>query len=235
MISNTIDKALGQHVRLSYDITLDTPGWPGNPGYTFRQLNSIEAGDVANTFDILLFNHFGTHLDAPAHFNPMGPRIAEVPIDRFLYRRPLLLDIPKGESELVTVADLRPYEDRLRDSDLVLIRSGWGRLRSRFPRRYAADGPGVSPDACEYLLLSFPDLKAIGMDWISLAAYRKFDPEGIEAHQILCGARTPGRYMIIIEDINLAAAPERLKRMYAIPLFLEGVDSSPCTIVAEGE
>ncbi len=136
---------------------------------------------------------------------------------------------------MVTVEELEPYADRLRQSDLVLIRSGWGHLRSRFPRRYAADGPGVSPDACEYLLVDFPDLKAIGMDWISLAAYRRLDPEGIDAHQILCGARTPGRYMIIIEDINLQAAPERLKSVYAIPLFLEGVDSSPCTVVAEGD
>ncbi len=226
---------MGHYVRLSYDITPGSPGWPGNPGYSFRQYSSIEAGDIANTFDLVLFNHFGSHLDAPLHFNPAGPGIANVPIDRFLYERPLLVDIPKKDSELVTVEELEPYADRLRESDLILIRSGWGRLRSLEPRHYAADGPGVSPDACGFLLVEFPNLKAIAMDWISLASYRRLDPEGIVAHQILCGVRNPGRYMIIIEDINLEIVPERLKRVYAVPLFLEGVDSSPCTVVAEAD
>ena len=31
---------------------------------------------------------FGTHLDAPNHFNPDGLRIAQVPIERFVYERP---------------------------------------------------------------------------------------------------------------------------------------------------
>lgn len=219
-------------VRLSYDISPTAPGWPGNPRYSCQQFTSIDHGDVANSYDMRLFNHFGTHLDAPNHFNPRGMQIARVPIDRFIFERPCLLDIPKEDRELVTVADLEPHADRLCHSDLILIRSGWSRWRESEPQRYAAEGPGVSPDACEYMLKELPSLKAIGMDWISLAAYRKLD-EGVLAHQILCGMQDPDRYMIIIEDINLDGAPPDMVRFYAIPLFPAGVDSSPCTVFVE--
>ncbi len=38
---------------------------------------------------------------------------------------------------------------------------------------------------------------------------------------------------MIIEDLDLAAYPEDPLRIYAIPLFPEGTDSSPCTVFAE--
>jgi len=218
--------------RLSYDIRTDAPGWPGSPTYSYQQCTSLDRGDIANTYEIRLLDHFGTHLDAPNHFNPEGIKIAQVPIDRFVYERPLVIDIEKQDRELVTRDELEPYADRLRESDALFIRSGWSRIRGSEPERYAAEGPGISPDACEYLLTGFPSLKAVGMDWISLAAYRRLD-EGILAHQILCGVHHPGRYMIIIEDLALDAVPEGLTRMYAVPLFPEGVDSSPCTVIAE--
>jgi arylformamidase len=36
-----------------------------------------------------------------------------------------------------------------------------------------------------------------------------------------------------LEDVNLRGALRGLERVYAIPLIIQGVDSSPCTIVAE--
>jgi kynurenine formamidase len=79
----------------------------------------------------------------------------------------------------------------------------------------------------------FPELKALALDCISLASYRRIDPEGIVAHQILCGVGRGDRYLVIIEDLDLAAYPEDPLRVYAIPLFPEQTDSSPCTVFAE--
>ncbi|TCJ19675.1 cyclase family protein [Rubrobacter taiwanensis] len=221
-----------EFIRLSYDIRGGDPGWPGNPKYSYQRHTSIEDGSPANTYRLDLFNHFGTHLDAPNHFNPDGPKIADVPMDRFVYERPLLIETPKGSDELVMREELERHADAIRECDLLLLRSGWQRLRAEDPERYAGEGPGVAPEACEYLIEEFPGLKAVGMDWISLAAYRRPE-EGKLAHQILCGVHHPGRYVIIIEDINLSLAPQEMRRVYAIPLFPEVVDSSPCTVFAE--
>ena len=76
---------------------------------------------------------------------------------------------------------------------------------------------------------------ALSSSIISLAAYRRIDPEGIVAHQILCGVGRGDHYVLIIEDLDLAAYPAGAPpaRLYAIPLFPEGSDSSPCTVFAE--
>jgi len=222
---------MARFVRLSYEIGFRHPGWPGNYTYEWEPVSSIERGDVANFGILHLLDHFGSHLDAPKHFNDAGPAIADVPLERFVYERPMLVDAPKQDRELVSREELEAHDERLRNSDIVMIRTGWSDVRDPDPIRYAAEGPGVSPEACEYLS-ALPELKAVGLDFISLAAYRKIDPEGILAHQILCGVDRD-RYVIIIEDIDLSAYSPNTHRVYAIPLFPEGADSSPCTVFAE--
>jgi arylformamidase len=223
---------MARFVRLSYEIRPDDPGWPGNPTYGWRQLSAIADGEVANFGVLTMCNHFGSHLDAPNHFNDDGRKIADVPLERFVYDRPRLVDVEKGDRELVTRAELEAHADAVREADLLLIRTGWSRLRADEPERYASEGPGVSPEACEYLVEQ-PGLKAIALDCVSLAAYRRLDPEGIEAHRILCGVGRGDRYVIIVEDVDLSAYPADARRVYAIPLFPALADSSPCTVFAE--
>lgn len=224
---------MARFVRLSYEIRPEGPGWPGNPAYAWEQVSSIDAGEVANFGVLHLGNHFGSHLDAPNHFNPGGRKVAEVTLERFVFDRPRIVDIPKGERELVTRAELEAHDSTVREADLLLIRTGWGAaVRAREPDRYASEGPGVSPEACEYLI-DQPKLQAIALDCISLAAYRRLDPEGIVAHQILCGVGREDRFVIIVEDVDLASYPIDARRVYAIPLFPAGADSSPCTVFAE--
>jgi arylformamidase len=223
---------MARFVRLSYEIRSGAPGWPGNPTYTWEQLSSIADGEIANYGLLHLYNHFGSHLDAPNHFNDGGRKIAQVPLDRFVYERPYLVDLPKGDRELVTRPELEAHDDALLDADLLLVRTGWSGVRAQDPGRYSYEGPGVSPEACEYLIEQ-PHLKAIALDFLSLASYHRLHPEGVLAHQILCGVGRADRYVIIIEDIDLSGYPAETQRVYAIPLFPEEADSSPCTVFAE--
>jgi kynurenine formamidase len=66
------------------------------------------------------------------------------------------------------------------------------------------------------------------MDTISLACMQHLE-EGLEAHRILL--RGDGRRFLIIEDMNLDFDLSHLRRVFALPLFIEGVDSSPCTVM----
>jgi arylformamidase len=223
---------VARYVRLSYDIRGDDPGWPGNPTYRWEPLSRISEGDVANYGVLHVCNHFGSHLDAPNHFNDDGPRVAEIPLDRFIYDRPRLIDVPKGAREEVTRAELEAHETVVGEADLLVLRTGWSRTRVTDPARYAAEGPGVSPEACEYLIEQ-PGLKALALDLVSLASYPLLEPNGIAAHQILCGVGRGDRYVIIIEDLDLAGYPSEARRVYAIPLFPVDADSSPCTVFAE--
>ncbi|WP_134703866.1 cyclase family protein [Ammoniphilus sp. YIM 78166] len=218
--------------RISYSMTDKAPGWPGNPTVKVEPHSLISEGEVANGFQVTFFNHFGSHMDGPKHFNDEGPRLPELPIENFFYKRPLLVDIPKGFKELVRADDLKSYEEQIRDADVLLIRSGFSTTRKEDADRYASEGPGVSAEACQYLIDEFPQLKAIGMDWISLASYAHLE-DGILAHQYLLG-KFHNRFICIIEDLNFEGLPAgRLKSMCSIPLFIEGIDSSPVTVVVE--
>ena len=220
---------------ISYPIDKNAPGWPGNPSYEAQNYSSIEKGDSANTYILHLFNHFGTHMDAPNHFNDKGARMHTFPIDTFIYERPLLLDIPKGAGEKVTPADLIPYADRIAASDLLLIRTGFEPMRAEDPKLYSENGPAVSCEAAKDLMEHFAGkLKALAMDFISLAS--PADPaDGNEAHRWMCGCYSEGN-IFIIEDVKMSEIlADKLQSAAAVPLFLTEVDSSPVTMWVEEE
>jgi kynurenine formamidase len=219
---------------LSYVLTKSSPGWPGNPELGLEPYSAIARGDACNTFMVHLHNHSGAHFDAPNHFIEGGLRISELPLESFIYERPLLLDIPKTDREKIGAGDLRAYQDRIAGCDLLLLRTGFSRYRTEDPARYSAEGPAIGADCAEYLAASFKKLKAIAVDFVSIASYRD-QAEGNKAHRILLGG-SDGHHVCAIEDVNLAIVdPGKLKRVMALPFLVEGIDSAPVTVVAEEE
>jgi len=187
---------------LSHPLDTNDPGFPGEPTLTIQPSTRIAAGDAYNSSIVHLFNHFGTHFDAPAHFNPHGRSIAELDINHFIYERPLLVDLPKGKASLVEPADLEPLLPRVKNADCLILRTGLEALRQREPQEYAARGCAFSIDGAQYLLDHAPHLKAVGFDFISLASPSNAE-HGVKAHQILLGMYSDA-YICIIEDMTLA-------------------------------
>lgn len=218
--------------KLSYEMRVDAPGWPGNFKLEIEPFSLIAQGAEANQYKVHLFNHFGSHMDGPRHFNENGPRLAEMPLETFIYEKPLLLDIPKGAMEQITVADLEPYREQIASSDLLMIRSGFEAERERNPQLYSNEGPSFSADVCRYLMDHFRNLKAVAMDWLSLACPSRLE-DGILAHQYLLG-KFHDHYICIIEDLHFDEVDAgRLHKVWALPLFVEQIDSAPVTVVAE--
>lgn len=83
------------------------------------------------------------------------------------------------------------------------------------------------------LIEQCPQLKGVAIDAISIGA-PNFLTETIETHQILTGVgRADGRFLLILEDLQIDPDLGQASRIYAWPLFIEESDGSPCTIVAE--
>lgn len=221
-----------QYHFLSHPLNVADSGFPGEPTLRIEKSTRIADGDAYNSSILHLFNHFGTHYDAPAHFNPNGPTISELPIEHFIYEHPLLIDLPKGEASLIEPADLAPYMARAAKADCLILRTGLETLRKRDPQTYAARGCAFSINAAQYLLDHAPHLKAVGFDFISLASPSHPD-HGVKAHQILLGMYSK-HYICIIEDMALAHIDAyRLQRVIAMPLRVQGVDSAQVSILAE--
>ena len=218
---------------LSHPLTHEAPVWPGNPpaaGTTPHE--SIERGDTVNTTRLELFSHSGSHLDAPWHFNPDGPRAAELPIEAFVFDRPALVEVPKPNGGLIEPTDLEPHADLLADADLALLRTGWSDVRRTDPSRYVHAGPVLHPAASRRLLELAPGLRAVAIDAVSVGSPRHPD-ESVETHHVLSGVGTDGRYVLIYEDLAIDRELAAAVRVYAWPLFIPGSDGSPVTVVAE--
>jgi kynurenine formamidase len=181
---------------------------------------------------ISLYNHTGTHYDAPNHYIPEGPQIAGLPLNRFIFEQPLLLDIPKGGREKVVSGDLMPYREKIEQCDLLMIRTGFSRFRSEEPGRYEAEGPAIGSECAEYLVSNYQNIRALAVDFVSVASYRD-QADGNRTHQILLGGKG-GHFICAVEDVRMAELdPGKIKRVFALPLLVAGVDSAPVTIVAE--
>jgi arylformamidase len=216
------------YVELSHRLSEDVPLPPGVPRLQVQHHYSIERGDVSNLFVLQLSNHSGTHIDAPWHFVASGLRICDFRLEEFVFERPLCIDLAIGDGQLLEPAHFESHAERLGQADLLLVRTGYTRVRRESPERYTLQSPGMSAHGASYLADHFSRLRAIGLDTISLAAMQHLE-EGLEAHRILF--RGTGRRFLIIEDMNLDFDLSQLRVVMAVPLFIEGVDSSFCTVI----
>lgn len=223
---------MGKRVYLSYLLDEDSVVWPGEPTVRIEQDTSIRQNGY-NSFKTTLPNHHGTHMDGPAHFNPDGPRLMELPIEYFCFDRVATADVPKGPGEGIVPEDLKLWEEAIRAADLLLLKTGLCKIRDTQPRVYEAQGAFLTPEVCRYLVETFPDLKAIGLDFLSVGT--PANQLSKQAHRILFGCHN-GKYIPAIEDMDLRPLFETetpLKSVIAAPLRLGKVDSSQVTVIGE--
>ena len=225
---------------LSYSLGPNTPTYGDNPPVRVTVLADIANGDIANWLEVATINHNGTHMDAPYHFNPNGKRLTDLDIDELCFSVPRLIDLPKGDGQLIAATDLRPYEAVLNEADLLLLRTGWAhKHRAEDPKRFGQQAPGFDSSAGHYLL-NETSVRAVAMDIPSaaspIAGHANY--EGLEFHRIVLGTGKDSakRYILLIEDVRLEPdlSPDDLKRVLVAPLWLQDADAAPVTILAEG-
>ena len=212
---------------LSHKLNIKTPGFNNGETIKIDPVKEIKDGGSSNNYNISLPNHLGTHIDSSKHFDDKGKSISEYPIENFIFKNPKIIDISKGESELITVNDLEKYKKIMIETDLLLIRTGFQKYRDIEPVKYSVYNPGMSADAANYIR-KFSNIKAIGLDIISLSAVQNRD-EGRLAHRNLL----ENNDFFIIEDMDLKDYTTEYPKIYVIPIFIEGVDSVPCTVFAD--
>jgi arylformamidase len=214
-------------VLLSYPYDPSDPLPPAIPPGSVAPFMTLEH-DGARTFHVKLVNHSGTHADAPAHVIDTGCRIAEFDAADFIYRNPVVIDVPAGDGEGVGPDALSPHADAIRDADLVLLRFGYGAVRAGEPKRYATRCPGLTVAGAAYLRATCVNMRALGMDVPSLACIARLEETMPAHHELLRGT---GRRFLVLEDLRLEPADLRgLHSVLVAPWLIAGVDSAPCSV-----
>jgi kynurenine formamidase len=217
-------------VDLGHPLTASDPTWTGEGAFT----RTAVAGDGYTGGTFTSDEHFGTHLDAPAHFGG-GWTTEKIPVDR-LVREAVCINVEAktaaDEDYRVTVADIRAFEaksGRIPRNALVLIATGWDRRwpdRSRYmnERGDTKHFPGLSVEAAS-LLARERYVAGIGIDTPSV----DYGPStGFETHRL-----TMRLNVYHVENAaNLTTLPAKGFTVVVAPVQLAGGSGGPTRMFA---
>ncbi|MQA60229.1 MAG: cyclase family protein [Actinophytocola sp.] len=216
-------------------------------------MTRADGGSAANDM-LSMGTHVGTHIDALAHVSQdckmyggidaaeagIGGKYIELGVHTItpILRRGVLLDVPaalgkescEGGYE-ITVDDLDRTVERqgvgVGDGDVVLIRSGWGRLFAEGAAYIGQETgvPGVGEAGAQWL--ADKGVHAVGADTI---AFERLAPGGghalLAAHRVLLVRH--GIYIIEAMDLEeLAARGLHEFTFVLVPLNIFGATGSP--------
>ena len=135
------------YIKLSYDYSLNTPYPAGLWPVKIDHVHDMAKGKISNVFTIKLCNHVGSHIDGPNHFGKDKRPLNKFDISNFIFDKPVILDIPKSDGEIVTAEDLADHKQAIDNSDLLLIRTGFSEIRNNDVNRYQDQSSGFSASA----------------------------------------------------------------------------------------
>jgi arylformamidase len=207
----------------TYDVTLtvshDMAVWPGDVAPTLELKDSIAAGGTANTSQVTLSVHCGTHVDAPHHFMNDQRTVEGLSMD-ILVGRAYVLYLP--DVDLITAAVLRSAEIPPRTRRL-LFKTRNSEYWAKDVKQFQPNFVGISPDGAEFLVDR--NVKLVGIDYLSVAPYKSSTP----THRILLGAG-----MIVLEGLNLSKVSQGRYTLHCLPLKLAGSDGAPARVILAG-
>lgn len=224
-------------IDLTHPLNDNSPNWEGTVESPFhaRELGNIERdGYYSRIFSTQ--EHYGTHLDAPAHFAAGAWTVDQIPAERLV--RPLVvLDVSrkvKGNADYeVSVEDILAWERAyapISKGAVVIAYTGWDKhwqQQDNF-RNQQSDGlthyPGFSLDAAKFLVES-REVVGLGIDTMSV------DIGATTTYPVHLFTSQLGIYHL--ENVaNLAKVPPAGAIVVVAPIKLEKGSGGPARVLA---
>ncbi len=212
-------------IDLSYAINDKLVAWPGDPKVFEAKVNGTIEKDGYFTRSFWMLEHYGTHMDAPAHFPPGKTTVEKIAPERF-FGPAVVLDVyseaEKNADYQLSPAMIEAWEKRngrIPPGAIVILRTGWA-LRWPDVQRYRntdAKGemhfPGFSTEAAKILLDR--KISGLGCDTLSIDPGNSKD---FPVHHLVLGAD-----VYQLENLrDLSALPEAGAFLIVAPIKLEG-------------
>lgn len=170
--------------------------------------------------EVRLSSHIGTHIEAPFHHIESGADVSRLNLSTFIGEACLVNIVGIGESEPICVEDLVTFDDLIKPGDIVLIRSDFSKY---FNTPKYKNRPYFEKEAITWL--ADKQIKLLGIDFSGIEN-KASDIQ--ENHISLFKRNIP-----LIEDLNNLEAITRERFLFVcLPLFIEGLDSSPLRPIA---
>lgn len=220
---------------LGYAINEKLVPWPGDEKWFEAKINASVEKNGYFTRSFWMLEHYGTHLDAPAHFPPGKATVDQIPA-RQLFGPAVVLDVraegAKDADYQLSAARVEEWENRhgrITSGAIVLLRTGWA-LRWPDAQKYRyqdAEGrmhfPGFSVEAAKLLI----ERKVSGLGCDTMSVDYGASPD-FAVHHLALGA---GLYHL--ENLaDLSALPETGAFLVVAPIKLEGGSGGPVLVFA---
>src|SRR6202795_4494473 len=118
-------------VDLSYALNDKGVPWPGDEKFFEAKVNATVEKNGYFTRSFWMLEHYGTHLDAPAHFPDRKATVDQLPANKF-FGPAVLLDVRaesgKDADYQLGAARVEEWEKRhgrIPEGAIVLLRTGW--------------------------------------------------------------------------------------------------------------
>jgi kynurenine formamidase len=220
---------------LSYAINDKLVPWPGDEKWFEAKVNATVEKNGYFTRSFWMLEHYGTHLDAPAHFPPGKATVEQIPAKQF-FGPAVVLDVTAESAKhadyqlpVERVEEWEKRHGRTSAGAIVLMRTGWS---ARWPdaqkyRNQDAQGkmhfPGISAEAAKLLIAR--KVSGLGCDTLSVDYGAS---EDFAVHHLALGA---GLYHL--ENLaDLSALPESGAFLVVAPIKLEGGSGGPVRVFA---
>lgn len=215
------------------DLSHTFESWMPRPQVPYGHIpwKSYEKGDTFNTFMFLMFEHAGTHVDAPIHLGGVdGPSIEDIPLEKWMGPCCVIDMRNKKEREEVSREDIKTWEKKyglINKNDIVLFSFGWeknwGTSHGVENQPYMKNNPGISKDAASYLVEK--KIKMVGGDIPTIDSDSNPDEP---AHKILL----PNHTLIMENLMNLDKLPPKGAFILALPLKIKNGTGCPVRAIA---
>jgi kynurenine formamidase len=222
-------------VDIGHALGPDNPAWPGDAKPFEATLNASIQKDGYFTRKFSSLEHFGTHLDAPAHFVAGAWTVDQIPVER-LYGPAVILETreecrrdPDYRLAPEKIAQWEARNGRISQGAIVLMRTGWAERWSDAARYRNMDAagtmhfPGYSVEAVKVLIER--GAVGLGIDTLSVdyGASKEF-----RVHHLSHGAS-----LYHMENLaDLSALPESRAYLVVAPIKLEGGSGGPARVFA---
>lgn len=211
-------------IDISPAIRRGAPVWPGDTEFALEAKWSIDAGDSVNVGTVTTTTHIGAHIDGAAHVVAGAPSVYDTPLDACVGPC-LVLDVsdlvdrgrsPHGRPSLADVRGRIEELDRTDPVERLLLRHATAAEHAWNP-----DLPGVDPSLMRWFAEQGGRL--MGIDIAS------FDPA--ESAELVCHREAISCGVVLLEGLDLTAAPEGEAELIALPLPWVDADASPVRAV----
>jgi arylformamidase len=190
-------------------------GWPGDPPYEIKLVQSIEQGSEFNLSKISLGVHSGTHIDSPLHFFRDGRDVSSLPLDSVMGKA-RVIEI----KDTVAIKSAELVEHQIQSGERILFKTR--NSKRDWPNQpFRDDFISISKEAAGFLAPKH--LKAVGVDYLSVGAN---NADGVEVHRSLLEAGT-----CLIEGLNLENVDPGQYWLICLPLNLVSAEGAPARAI----